>query len=123
MTIGTHADIRSYKKSCLKRGVKSKRFFLNKTLSYICKSTCSKNKWKTKGIFVNISCTALVITKVTCKVDDPPKIAGRYTESADYLDSLMNVYKISSSDLNNLNFIEYQAKKNKPIILSVGASR
>lgn len=43
-------------------------------------------------------------------------------ESADYLESLMNVYKISSSDLNNLNFVEYQAKKNKPIILSVGAS-
>lgn len=42
--------------------------------------------------------------------------------SADYLEPLMNVYKISSSDLNNLNFIEYQAKKNKPIILSVGAS-
>lgn len=43
-------------------------------------------------------------------------------ESADYLESLMNVYKISSSDLNNLNFVEYQAKKNKPVILSVGAS-
>lgn len=43
-------------------------------------------------------------------------------ESADYLDPLMNVYKISSSDLNNLSFVEYQAKKNKPIILSVGAS-
>lgn len=43
-------------------------------------------------------------------------------ESADYLFELMNVYKISSSDLNNLPFIEYQAKKNKPIILSVGAS-
>lgn len=43
-------------------------------------------------------------------------------ESADYLEPLMNVYKISSSDLNNLNFLEYQAKKNKPIILSVGAS-
>ncbi|NLG02368.1 MAG: acetylneuraminic acid synthetase [Clostridia bacterium] len=43
-------------------------------------------------------------------------------ESADYLDELMNVYKISSSDLSNLPFIEYQAKKNKPIILSVGAS-
>jgi len=42
--------------------------------------------------------------------------------SADYLESLMNVYKISSSDLNNLNFVEYQAKKNKPIILSAGAS-
>ena len=43
-------------------------------------------------------------------------------DSADYLEPLMNVYKISSSDLNNLNFVEYQAKKNKPIILSVGAS-
>lgn len=43
-------------------------------------------------------------------------------ESVDYLESMMNVYKISSSDLNNLKFVEYQAKKNKPIILSVGAS-
>ena len=43
-------------------------------------------------------------------------------DSADYLEPLMNIYKISSSDLNNLNFVEYQARKNKPIILSVGAS-
>ena len=43
-------------------------------------------------------------------------------ESADYLDELMDVYKISSSDLSNLPFIEHQAKKNKPILLSVGAS-
>lgn len=43
-------------------------------------------------------------------------------ESADYLEPLMNVYKISSSDLSNLPFIEYMAKKNKPIILSIGAS-
>ncbi len=43
-------------------------------------------------------------------------------ESADYLDKMMNVYKISSSDLTNIPFIEYQAKKNKPILLSVGAS-
>lgn len=43
-------------------------------------------------------------------------------ESVDYLEDLMAVYKISSSDLNNLPFIEYQAKKQKPIILSVGAS-
>lgn len=43
-------------------------------------------------------------------------------ESADYLYDMMNVYKISSSDLNNIPFVEYQAKKNKPIILSVGAS-
>lgn len=42
--------------------------------------------------------------------------------SADYLLDFMNVYKISSSDLNNLPFVEYQAKKGKPIMLSVGAS-
>lgn len=43
-------------------------------------------------------------------------------ESADYLDSMMNVYKISSSDISNIPFIAYQAKKNKPILLSIGAS-
>ena len=43
-------------------------------------------------------------------------------ESADYLDPMMNVYKISSSDMSNLPFIAYQAKKNKPILLSIGAS-
>lgn len=43
-------------------------------------------------------------------------------ESADYLYDLMNVYKISSSDLNNLPFVEYQAKKGKPVLLSIGAS-
>ena len=32
-------------------------------------------------------------------------------ESADYLDSMMNIYKISSSDLSNLPFIIHQAKK------------
>lgn len=43
-------------------------------------------------------------------------------DSVDYLNPLMNYYKISSSDLSNLPFIEYIAKKGKPIILSIGAS-
>jgi N-acetylneuraminate synthase len=43
-------------------------------------------------------------------------------DAVDYLDELMDVFKISSSDINNLPFIEYIAKKNKPIILSAGAS-
>jgi sialic acid synthase SpsE len=43
-------------------------------------------------------------------------------ESADYLYDLMGVYKISSSDLTNHPFVEYQAKKGKPILLSTGAS-
>ncbi|TWH79362.1 N-acetylneuraminate synthase family protein [Sedimentibacter saalensis] len=43
-------------------------------------------------------------------------------ESANYLNDLMNIYKISSSDLNNLILVEHIAKKDKPILLSVGAS-
>lgn len=43
-------------------------------------------------------------------------------QSADYLYDMMQVYKISSSDLSNLPFIAYMAKKNKPIMLSIGAS-
>jgi len=41
-------------------------------------------------------------------------------ESADYLYKLMPLFKISSTDLNNLPFLEYVAKKKKPIILSTG---
>jgi N-acetylneuraminate synthase len=43
-------------------------------------------------------------------------------ESANFLDDLMDVYKISSSDLTNKPFIEYICQKQKPIILSTGAS-
>lgn len=42
--------------------------------------------------------------------------------SVDYLDEFMDVYKISSSDLTNIPFIKYIAGKNKPILLSTGAS-
>jgi N-acetylneuraminate synthase len=43
-------------------------------------------------------------------------------ESADFLDPLMPVFKISSSDITNLPFIRYMARKKKPIFLSTGAS-
>ncbi|MCX7729346.1 MAG: N-acetylneuraminate synthase family protein, partial [Bacteroidia bacterium] len=43
-------------------------------------------------------------------------------ESANFLNELMDVYKISSSDITNLPFIEYQCRFGKPIILSTGAS-
>ena len=42
--------------------------------------------------------------------------------SADCLESMMDVYKVSSSDLTNHPFIEYQAKKGKQMIVSVGAA-
>jgi len=44
-------------------------------------------------------------------------------EAADYLEPMMEVFKISSSDLNNLPFIQYQAEKNKPMLVSVGAAQ
>jgi N-acetylneuraminate synthase len=43
-------------------------------------------------------------------------------ESADFLNNMMDVYKISSSDITNKPFIEYMCGFNKPIILSTGAS-
>ena len=43
-------------------------------------------------------------------------------ESADFLNEIMDVFKISSSDITNKPFIEYICKFNKPIILSTGAS-
>lgn len=42
--------------------------------------------------------------------------------SADYLNSMVDFYKISSSDLSNLPFIRHIAKKRKPVYMSVGAS-
>lgn len=42
--------------------------------------------------------------------------------SADYLDEMIDIYKISSSDLSNIPFIEYIAKKGKPIYISTGAA-
>ncbi len=42
--------------------------------------------------------------------------------SADYLEGLVDFYKISSSDLSNLPFIRHIGTKGKPVYLSVGAS-
>lgn len=42
--------------------------------------------------------------------------------SADYLESMVKIYKISSSDLSNIPFIRHIASKKKPIYLSVGAA-
>ena len=43
-------------------------------------------------------------------------------EAVDFLDALMPVFKISSSDITNIPLIKYIAKKQKPIFLSTGAS-
>ena len=43
-------------------------------------------------------------------------------ESASFLNDLMDVYKVSSSDLTNLPFIDYVCQFGKPVLLSTGAS-
>lgn len=43
-------------------------------------------------------------------------------KSADFLSPLCKIFKISSSDLSNTDFIKYIALKGKPVFLSVGAS-
>lgn len=43
-------------------------------------------------------------------------------QSADFLNELMPVYKISSSDITNFPFIKHICKFGKPILLSTGAS-
>lgn len=43
-------------------------------------------------------------------------------EAANYLNDMMDYYKISSSDLTNLPFIRHMCAKKKPILLSTGAS-
>lgn len=44
-------------------------------------------------------------------------------DSADFLNDLMPVFKISSSDITNFPFIKYMCRFNKPILLSTGASK
>ncbi len=42
--------------------------------------------------------------------------------SADYLERMVDFYKISSSDLSNLPFIKHIGKKGKPVCISAGAA-
>ncbi|MCI8889316.1 MAG: acetylneuraminic acid synthetase [Hungatella sp.] len=42
--------------------------------------------------------------------------------SADYLEDMVDFYKISSSDLSNIPFIKHIGAKGKPVVISVGAS-
>lgn len=43
-------------------------------------------------------------------------------DSADYLEKMVDFYKISSSDLSNLPFIRHIGAKGKPVYISVGAA-
>ena len=43
-------------------------------------------------------------------------------DAVDFLDNLVPVFKVASSDITNIPFLKYIARKGKPIFLSTGAS-
>jgi N-acetylneuraminate synthase len=69
--------------------------------------------WKAEMVELKQYCDAVGIEFMSTPFDK---------ESATFLNDLMPVYKISSSDLTNKPFIEFICGFNKPIILSTGAS-
>ena len=69
--------------------------------------------WKNEYEKLKLHCDAAGIEFMSTPFD---------VESAKFLNDLMPVFKISSSDITNLPFIEYQCSFGKPIILSTGAS-
>ncbi len=52
----------------------------------------------------------------------PPVATPFDTESVDFLEPLVPFYKIASANITNKPFLEYIAEKEKPILLSTGAS-
>lgn len=69
--------------------------------------------WKTEYEALKVHCDKAGIEFMSTPFD---------VEAANFLNDLMPVYKISSSDITNLPFIEHQCKFGKPIILSTGSS-
>lgn len=69
--------------------------------------------WKLENEELKVACDSVGIEFLSTPFDK---------ESATFLNSLMDVFKISSSDITNKPFIEYICGFGKPIILSTGAS-
>ena len=71
------------------------------------------NFWKNEYEQLKICCDNVGIEFLSTPFD---------IESANFLNDLMDVFKISSSDITNKPFIEHLCDFGKPIILSTGAS-
>jgi sialic acid synthase SpsE len=69
--------------------------------------------WKAEFEQLKVYCEAVGIEFMSTPFD---------IESANFLNDMMDVFKISSSDLNNEPFVRHIAAFHKPIILSTGAS-
>jgi N-acetylneuraminate synthase len=69
--------------------------------------------WKTEFEDLKVCCDDIGIEFLSTPFD---------LVSAEFLNDLMNVFKVSSSDITNKPFIEYLCEFSKPMILSTGAS-
>ncbi len=69
--------------------------------------------WKNEYELLKVECDKRGIEFMSTPFD---------TEAADFLNDMMPVFKISSSDITNFPFIRHIAKFGKPILLSTGAS-
>lgn len=69
--------------------------------------------WKEEMFLLKDYCSSMDIEFMSTPFD---------IESATFLNEVMDVFKISSSDITNKPFIEYISQFKKPIILSTGAS-
>ena len=69
--------------------------------------------WKSEYEKLKICCDEIDIEFMSTPFD---------VASANFLNDMMDVFKISSSDITNLPFVEHLASFGKPIILSTGAS-
>ncbi|MGG7048332.1 MULTISPECIES: N-acetylneuraminate synthase family protein [unclassified Campylobacter] len=75
---------------------------------------CKHDKfWKSEMEDLKVYCDKVGIEFLSTPFD---------IESAKFLNDLMEVFKVSSSDLTNKPFIEFMCDFGKPIILSTGAS-
>ncbi len=69
--------------------------------------------WKNEYELLKVECDKRGIEFMSTPFD---------VEAADFLNDLMPVFKISSSDITNFPFIKHMAEFGKPILLSTGAS-
>lgn len=69
--------------------------------------------WKSEYETLKLACDEFGIEFLSTPFD---------VDSANFLNDMMEVYKISSSDLSNLPFISHLCSFGKPILLSTGAS-
>ncbi|HEY5579883.1 MAG TPA: N-acetylneuraminate synthase family protein [Rhodoferax sp.] len=86
-----------------------------------------QSNWK-KSVFdiyaaasVDLSWTPVL--KKTCEEAGIEFMTSPYSFSlADHIDPYLNAYKIGSGDITWIEYLQYLAKKNKPLLLATGAS-